>query len=577
MRVVAPAGLIADRYRLLSPLGSGASATVWAAADETLGRKVALKLLTSTAATDSDERARLRREGRALAALTHPHIIVVFDFLEAPGLDGAVQPVLVTELLEGRSLASLLAERRLHWRKALSVCGQLASALAAAHRAGTVHRDVTPANVMLTSSGIKLLDFGIAASTHERASEDGMTVGTSVCMAPEQLIGHAAIPASDVYALGCVLHWCLTGRPPYRDRDITWLTQAHLRAAPPPLTIAGLPEGINELYLACLEKDPDERPTAEQMADVLAPYGPKSASAAAPVPEPAPEPVPAVVAAVESTSTSVPTILAAALAAAEPTPDVQSQPDDATQALPVLTSTGAVVVTTYTSSATEADASTTTTNGAPPGPPTRHAGHGRGINRRRLLPVGLLMAALGVIALLIIGLNNTMSGGGTSATENKGAATRSAAPATGTSATATVPSVTLPSGSALPSMSASAHRSGRPAASASTSPSASAPPPSPSRAAAPTTAAARALPPLPDPAGNAVGYLQALANQVQAMVAQGPGTSQPAAGQNLVNSIGVLQNAVVAAQQNNGKKAWRNVANDIGSLQQQIRCVRHRA
>jgi hypothetical protein len=181
------------------------------------------------------------------------------------------------------------------------------------------------------------------------------------------------------------------------------------------------------------------------------------------------------------------------------------------------------------------------------------------------------MAALGVIVLLLIGLNNTMSGGGTSATGNKGTATRSAAPATGTSAiaTATVPSVTLPSGSALPSMSASAHQSGRPAASASTSPSASAPPASPSQAAPPTTAAA-ALPPLPDPAGNAVGYLQALANQVQAMVAQGPGTLQPAAGQNLVNSISVLQNAVVAAQQNNGKKAWRNVANDIGSLQQQI-------
>ena len=286
MKVVAPAGLIAERYRLLRPLGSGTSATVWAAADEKLGRQVALKLLSSATAADEDERGQLRREARALAALTHPHVIVVFDFLEAPGSDGAAQPVLITELIEGRSLAARLAEGPLPWREALSVCGQLADALAAAHGAGIVHRDVAPGNVMLTESGVKLLGFGLAeaistakdADEDEDEDEDGMTVGTPVCMAPEQLRGEGALPASDVYALGCVLHWCLTGRPPYREQDIVWLGQAHLRAEPPPLTISGLPEGINELYIACLSKEPDERPTAAGAAATLAPYASASAS-----------------------------------------------------------------------------------------------------------------------------------------------------------------------------------------------------------------------------------------------------------------------------------------------------------
>jgi len=122
VRVVAPAGVIADRYRLQRPLGSGASASVWAAADQTLGRSVALKLLSDASAADQRERERLRSEARALASLAHPHIVTVFDYLEAPGLDGSVQPVLVTELLEGRSLQARLAQGPLPWGEALSVC-----------------------------------------------------------------------------------------------------------------------------------------------------------------------------------------------------------------------------------------------------------------------------------------------------------------------------------------------------------------------------------------------------------------------------------------------------------------------
>ena len=496
MRVVAPDGLIAERYRLLHPLGSGASATVWAAVDETLGRQVALKLLSGSAADDENERDQLRREARALAALTHPHIIVVFDFLETPGLDGAVQPVLVTELLEGQSLATRLAEGPLPWHEALAVCGELADALTAAHRAGIVHRDVTPANVMRTGSGAKLLDFGIAKAAAEDGTVNGMTVGTPVCMAPEQLAGHTALPASDVYALGCVLHWCLVGRPPFPDKDSTWLSHAHMHAAPPPLAVAGLPQGTNEFYLACLAKDPAQRPTAEQAAQALAPY-----------------------------------------AAASKSTDGQSLPTDTTQMLPVFAMT---------------DATTDTVAGLPSRSATRHgAGHAgptRGIDRRRLLPVGLLLAALGVVALLMLGLSNMITGGGAPAAHGTSAA--SVAPGAAASATATIASVILPSGSAV----------------ASTSPGASASPSaSPSR-----PQATVAVPSLPDPSGNPLGYLQALSNQVSALIAQGPATLQPNAGQDLRNSIGGLQNAVGSAQQNGGKRQWRNVANSIAGVQQQV-------
>ena len=272
VRVVAPDGLIADRYRLLSPLGAGASATVWAAEDETLGRQVALKLLSGPAALDEIEREQLRSEARALAALAHPRVIVVFDYLETPGLSESVQPVLVTELLDDRNLADCLEAGPLPWPVALGVCGQLAEALAAAHAAGIVHRDVTPANVMLTESGVKLLDFGIAQGPADGDDPEGLAVGTPVCMAPEQLAGRAALPASDMYAFGCVLHWCLTGAPPYLHKEMAALSYAHAHATPPALRIAELPLDVADLYLSCLAKDPAYRPTAANAAQLLAPF-----------------------------------------------------------------------------------------------------------------------------------------------------------------------------------------------------------------------------------------------------------------------------------------------------------------
>src|SRR5437588_1289542 len=233
-----PGSLIAARYRLVRPLGAGSSATVWEAADTALDRTVAVKLLHSTALADPTERERLRREALALARLAHPRVTIVFDYLELPQPDGSVQPVLVTELLHGATLAERLRVGPLPIADAVTVCGQLADALRAAHEAGIVHRDVKPANVVLTPAGAKLLDFGIALAATDSSLTGSMAIGTPACMAPEQLTGRGAVPASDVYALGCVLYWCLIGHPPYESPDLYEVAQAQLYSPSPPLNVA---------------------------------------------------------------------------------------------------------------------------------------------------------------------------------------------------------------------------------------------------------------------------------------------------------------------------------------------------
>jgi len=262
---VMPGTLIADRYRLVRPLGAGSSATVWEAADTALDRTVAIKLLHSSALADPTERERLRREARSLARLAHPRVTIVFDYLEQVQPNGSVQPVLVTELLHGVTLAELLRVGPLPVADAVTVCAQLADALRAAHEAGIVHRDVKPANVVLTPGGAKLLDFGIALAATDSSLTGSMAIGTPACMAPEQLTGRGAVPASDVYALGCVLYWCLTGRPPYDSPNVAQVAEGHVYAPPPPLTAPGLSQGVVDVYLRCMAKDPTQRPSASDV------------------------------------------------------------------------------------------------------------------------------------------------------------------------------------------------------------------------------------------------------------------------------------------------------------------------
>jgi serine/threonine-protein kinase len=261
---VTPGTLIADRYRLLRPLGTGGSATVWEAQDAALDRTVAVKLLHGFALADPTERERLRREARALARLTHPRITIVFDYVEHAGSDGTARPVLVTELLRGATLADRLRAGPLPPAEAVAVCAQLADALRGAHQAGIVHRDVKPGNAMLTRGGLKLFDFGISQAAADSDPAGSMAVGTPACMAPEQLTGRGSSTASDVYAFGCVLYWCLAGHPPYQDADVTVVARAQVYAPPPPLDAGALPPGVAELYLRCMAKDPALRPSAAE-------------------------------------------------------------------------------------------------------------------------------------------------------------------------------------------------------------------------------------------------------------------------------------------------------------------------
>jgi hypothetical protein len=273
--------LIAERYRLLRPLGTGGSAHVWAARDQALGREVALKVLSGSSAQGGRERERLRREARLLALLDHPRITTVYDYVETVEPDDTHHPVLVTELLAGVTLDARLKQGPLPVENALEVCADVADALAAAHVAGIVHRDVKPGNVMLTSDGAKLLDFGISRRAVDADLTGPVLIGTPACMAPEQWRGQSSRPASDVYALGCLLYWCLSGHAPYAERELPALGLAHLMADPPELP-AGVGGGtaIAELYSACTRKDPDRRPSALEAARVLSGDAPAYATVA---------------------------------------------------------------------------------------------------------------------------------------------------------------------------------------------------------------------------------------------------------------------------------------------------------
>ncbi|MFF5173404.1 protein kinase [Micromonospora sp. NPDC000089] len=262
-----------DRYVLRERIGLGGMSEVWRADDRVLHRPVAVKALAAQLATDPELRAAIQREARAAARLTHPHITRVYDYGEAPLPGGAVVPYLVMELVEGRSLADRLTGGPLAWAAAVRTTAEVAAALAAAHRIGVVHRDVKPANVMLTEAGAKVLDFGIAAlaGPNRGAGQPGeLMMGTPAYFAPERMTPGPPDPASDVYALGTLLYRALSGRAPLPVQTWEDALEVHGRRTPvPPLRVPGLPTDLAELTMACLASDPARRPTAEQLADRL--------------------------------------------------------------------------------------------------------------------------------------------------------------------------------------------------------------------------------------------------------------------------------------------------------------------
>nr|WP_307132593.1 serine/threonine-protein kinase [Streptomyces aurantiacus] len=260
--------LVAERYRLQASIGRGGMGEVWQATDEVLGRTVAVKLLLGDEA-DSASSARFRLEAQTAARLSHPYVVAVFDF-------GAWDDrfYLVMELVEGRSLAQeLTASGTLGAERVATVAAQAAAGLAAAHREGIVHRDIKPGNLLADAQGtVKIGDFGIARFVDDPSSAlttAGQIVGTSLYLAPERALGRPASAASDVYSLGCVLYQLLTGRPPFQAENSTVTLHQHIDMAPVPPRERGaqLPPAFENYLLGLLAKQPEDRPTAQAVAD----------------------------------------------------------------------------------------------------------------------------------------------------------------------------------------------------------------------------------------------------------------------------------------------------------------------
>jgi hypothetical protein len=267
------AGLLAGRYRLVERLGAGGMSVVWRGFDEVLGRQVAVKVLPPSTSADPSFRRRLRAEAQAAARLTHPHITNVYDYGEATTVDGEPVPYVVMELVDGESLAAVLARvRMLPWPTAVRISAEVAAALASAHARGIVHRDVTPANVMLTPAGAKVVDFGISALIGENDTDpDGSLMGTPAYLAPERLEGGQVSPATDVYAVGLLIYRMLIGQLPWDVGTTTALLRAHQYVEPEPLPpVEGLPHSVEALIARCLEKHPADRLSSAELASVLA-------------------------------------------------------------------------------------------------------------------------------------------------------------------------------------------------------------------------------------------------------------------------------------------------------------------
>jgi hypothetical protein len=255
--------VLGNRYELQSLVATGGMGQVWRARDTLLNRTVAVKLLRSEFTGDATFVARFRAEAQHAAVLAHRNIATVYDYGEATaGPDGAEQVAyLVMELVEGESLSDLLArDRRPGVDRTLEILRQTAAALAAAHAAGVVHRDVKPGNVLVGRDGIvKITDFGIAWSASSvPLTQTGQVIGTAHYLSPEQAAGGKAGPASDVYALGMIGYECLAGRRAFDGDNAVQIALMQLRDVPDPLP-ADVPENVRRLIGRALAKDPANR------------------------------------------------------------------------------------------------------------------------------------------------------------------------------------------------------------------------------------------------------------------------------------------------------------------------------
>ncbi|MEQ1870597.1 MAG: serine/threonine-protein kinase [Vicinamibacterales bacterium] len=269
-------GSIVSHYRVVGRLGTGGMGVVYDAEDLHLSRKVALKFLSEDLASDPDARRRLQREANILARLNHPNICTIYEIAEHEG-----RPFLVMERLEGTNLKLHIARKVLETAEVVDIAVQVATALAAAHERGIVHRDVKPGNIFVSTSGqTKVLDFGMARSVAQDDSQgrDGSTlpgrpIGTANYMAPERILQMPLDARSDLFSLGVVIYEMATGRLPFAGSTPSdTVTNILDHEATPLTTLAPAhPQALQNVFTALTAKRADERySSARQVIDVLA-------------------------------------------------------------------------------------------------------------------------------------------------------------------------------------------------------------------------------------------------------------------------------------------------------------------
>jgi Tol biopolymer transport system component len=267
------AGMKLGPYEIQSPLGAGGMGEVYRARDTRLDRTVAVKILPSHLSDDPEAKQRFDREARAISSLNHPNICALYDVGHQNGIN-----YLVMEFLEGETLADRLAKGALSLDQVLKHGREICEGLEKAHKTGVIHRDLKPGNVMLTKSGAKLMDFGLAKSsplsdapssgvtltspvTSRPLTQQGMVVGTFQYMSPEQLEGKDTDARSDIFALGAVLYEMATGKRAFDGKTTTSVMAAILERDPPPISAVQpmFPRALDSVVKTCLEKDPDDR------------------------------------------------------------------------------------------------------------------------------------------------------------------------------------------------------------------------------------------------------------------------------------------------------------------------------
>lgn len=261
-------GALLGPYRILSLVGEGGMGEVYQAQDTRLGRAVAIKVLSSRLSQDIAFQERFALEARAISSLSHPNICALYDVGSQVGVD-----FIVMEYLEGETLAARMKKGPLPIEQVLRYGTEMAMALEAAHRRGIIHRDLKPGNVMLTKTGAKLLDFGVATlkrqpslaaegiAKDDRLTATGTVIGTLHYMAPEQIEGREADARTDLFGLGCVLYEAATGHPPFTGESASGVMRAILDTEPRPLEALreDAPVGLRLLIKTCLAKDPEDR------------------------------------------------------------------------------------------------------------------------------------------------------------------------------------------------------------------------------------------------------------------------------------------------------------------------------